>query len=82
MSGSVFPARKECKQLIHLITLLHRQVCTCPVFIVVSNSSIVSILEETAACSWTLVVCSKWTDVQTLPDFLPANTDSALILGY
>ena len=33
--------------------------------IVVSDSSLVSIPEETPACSWTLVVCPKWTHVWT-----------------
>ena len=49
---------------------------------VVSDSPIVSISEETAACSWTLVLCSKWTHVKTFPDSYLQKTDSGLILGY
>ena len=34
-----------------------------PDLIVVTDLPLVSISEETAACSWTLVLCSKWTHV-------------------
>ena len=78
----VFPARKECKQLIHLITPLLRQVQACSAFIAASDLSLVSISEETAACSWTLVLCSKWTHVKTLSGLYLQMLTRKLILGF